>query len=315
VRRPFLRRGDEAEVPVPVDGDVGLEALTDHQSGVAREIINCILDDHCQLMFLQGSAGTGKTFTVRAIIESLRARGKHCLICGTTRMAAVQYLGGTTLHSLFRLGIDDRERGGFASNIGRNSIDARYILRGDLIVIDEVSMLTPAVANRVSLTLKCIAQSREDFGAKKILFVGDLLQLPPVVRNSSVPVVYRLITRMPCWHSMRKFRLERPMRCPDPNWAAFISQVSRGESEDLPNWNQLQDFGVTVTNDLDDALVFICQGCRPNESFPLDRQWIAGTNRLANQVNLHLQEWRRVGQAACLGTSVARSELPVPFPN
>jgi ATP-dependent exoDNAse (exonuclease V) beta subunit len=57
-------------------------------------------------MFLEGAAGTGKTFTFAALVAVLRGEGQRCLICGTTGIAAVQYPGGCTLHSLFKLGID-----------------------------------------------------------------------------------------------------------------------------------------------------------------------------------------------------------------
>jgi nucleoside-triphosphatase THEP1 len=127
-------------------------------------------------MFLQGSAGTGKTFTVKTLINALQSHRKKCLICRTTGIAVVQCPGGTTLHSLSRLGIDEQSRGGFRSNIGRGTPLARYILAADLIIIDEVLMLTPWVANRVSLTLHSICgYERIQFGGKRILFVGDLL--------------------------------------------------------------------------------------------------------------------------------------------
>jgi hypothetical protein len=75
-----------------------------------------------------------------------------------------------------------------------------------LIIIDEVSMLTPWVANKVSLTLQSISgYERIRFGGKRILFVGDLLQLPPIVPDFSMPVAYRLITRLPHQSSIRKF--------------------------------------------------------------------------------------------------------------
>jgi hypothetical protein len=101
------------------------------------------------------------------------------LICGTAGFAAVQYPGGTTIHSLFRHGIDEQSQGGFRLNIGRGTPLARYILAADLIIIDEVSMLTAWVANRVLLTLSSISgYERIQFPGKRTLFVGDLLQLP-----------------------------------------------------------------------------------------------------------------------------------------
>jgi hypothetical protein len=75
------------------------------------------------------------------------------LICGTIGIAVVQCPGGTALHSVFRLGIDEQSQGGFRSNIERGTPLARHTLTDDLIIIDEVSMLTPWVANRVSMTL------------------------------------------------------------------------------------------------------------------------------------------------------------------
>jgi Cdc6-like AAA superfamily ATPase len=70
-----------------------------------------VLDETHQLGFLEGSAGTGKIFTVKALINALQSHCKKCLICGTTGIAGVQYPGGTILHSLFRLGIDEQSRG------------------------------------------------------------------------------------------------------------------------------------------------------------------------------------------------------------
>jgi hypothetical protein len=117
--------------------------LTPEQHSVACEIIGAVLHETHQLRCLQGSAETGKIFTVKALISSLHSLGKKCLICGTTGIAAIQYPGGTTLHSLFRLGIDEQSTGAFCSNIGRGTPLARHILAADLIIIDDVSILTP----------------------------------------------------------------------------------------------------------------------------------------------------------------------------
>jgi hypothetical protein len=91
------------------------------------------------------------------LISAIQSHRKKCLICGTTGIAAVQFPGGTTLHSLFRLGIDEQSRGGLRSNVGRGTPLARYILAADLIIIDEVSIMTPWVTNRVSMTLQSIS--------------------------------------------------------------------------------------------------------------------------------------------------------------
>jgi MoxR-like ATPase len=134
--------GDD-QLSISSDPDSHLSLLTPQQHSVASKIIKAVLHKTHQLMFLQDSAGTGKTFIAKALINALQSHRKKCLICGTTGIAIVQYPSGTTLHSLFRLGIDEQSRGSFCSNMGRGPPLARYILAADLIIIDEVSMLTP----------------------------------------------------------------------------------------------------------------------------------------------------------------------------
>ena len=85
------------------------------------------------------------------------------------------------------------------SPVGIKTIKAKFLKSLDLLIIDEISMLTPRVARDISTCLKLICNYDSDFGGKKILFVGDLLQLPPVVPNSNCPVANRLIVKMDCW--------------------------------------------------------------------------------------------------------------------
>jgi hypothetical protein len=72
-------------------------------------MIDAVMDETHQLMFLQGAAGTRKTIT----IEALALGWKKYLGCGTTEIAAVQSSGGTTLHSLFRFSLDEEFAGTF----------------------------------------------------------------------------------------------------------------------------------------------------------------------------------------------------------
>jgi hypothetical protein len=287
-----------------------LQTLNERQRAFASHVIRAVQNKTPQLMFLQGSAGTGKPFTVKALIKILRAMGMKCLIAATTGIAAVQYHGGCTLHSLFKLGFDERAGSTFISGVGNGTPHADYLMAADLIIIDEVSMLIPWVANRVSLTLKSISPNRDaHFGGKQILFVGDFLQLPPVVPGFAVPVIRRLITRTAYWPQMTKYQLSQPMRAKQPEWVEFLSAISRGDTHPWADWRKLhRKFGVTLTTDVAQAKSFLCQDLAPSDQFPLDRLWIAPTNKLANQINQELQEWR--GEAAAfLGTVQAESRI------
>jgi hypothetical protein len=115
-----------------------------------------------------------------------------------TGIAAVQHPGGITLHSLFRLGIDEPFTGSFRLNIGPGNRQARHILAADLIIMDEVAMLTSRVANRVSMTIQSISgHGRIEFVGKRTLLFGKLLQFPPVVLKLSMPLFSPPITHLP----------------------------------------------------------------------------------------------------------------------
>jgi hypothetical protein len=256
------------DVPLPednVNGQELLQRLNEGQRAVGEAIIGGVADAECQSMFLQGAARTGRTFPIAVLVAVLRGEGQRCLISETTGIAAVQYPGGCTLHSLFKLGIDDESRSGVVSRIGRGSGHGDSILRADVILINEVLILTSWVANRVPMTLQRIADNELEFGGRMIPFVGDLLQLPPVVPNFGMPVGQRLITRLPCWPIMRKFRLERSMRCLIDRWNAFIGHIAKGESDELPDSHGLRLSGVTVRHSLKSAFDFICRGLLPSD--------------------------------------------------
>jgi hypothetical protein len=114
---------------------------------------------------------------VKVLINALQVCGKSCLICSTTGIAPVQYRGGTTLHSLFRLEIDEQSTRSFCSNIGRGTLLARYILAADLIIVDEVSLLSPLVANRVSMTLQSISANNQIGHCRSVSSLSALLTL------------------------------------------------------------------------------------------------------------------------------------------
>jgi hypothetical protein len=112
---------DDGQIPSPSLPKSAPLLLKTEQHSVVSQIIQADLSEAHQLLFRQGSAGTGKTFAVKALIKTLQSHGEKCLICGTTAIAALQYPGKTTLGSFSRLGIDQQFAGSLRSNIGRGA--------------------------------------------------------------------------------------------------------------------------------------------------------------------------------------------------
>jgi hypothetical protein len=147
-------------------------------------------------VFLTGKAGTGKTTFLRNIIEHTH---KNAIIVAPTGIAAIN-AGGVTIHSQFGVPF-----GCFVPNSSfkidnvQVKINTPYTMMKhlnmrdqkrkllqelELLVIDEVSMLRADLLDTIDFVLKSIRrQQHKAFGGVQVLFIGDLMQLPPVVKE------------------------------------------------------------------------------------------------------------------------------------
>lgn len=154
-------------------------------------------------LFLTGKAGTGKTTFLKYIQQHSY---KKMAVAAPTGVAAMN-AGGTTLHSLFWLPfgmyIEDYE---LAWNDHDSHIYNRRRLFGkikltkqrrallqeiDLLVIDEVSMLRADTLDAIDAILKSVRRDARPFGGLQVLFIGDMYQLPPVVKEQEWEIMSR----------------------------------------------------------------------------------------------------------------------------
>ena len=138
-------------------------------------------------LFLTGKAGTGKSTFLRYVCEHTK---KKFVVLAPTGIAAIN-AGGVTLHSFFKipfhpiLPTDTR----FSEKHIRDTLKytgaKRKIIREvDLIIIDEISMVRADIIDFVDKVLRIYTRNRfEPFGGKQVLFVGDIYQLEPVVKE------------------------------------------------------------------------------------------------------------------------------------
>ena len=159
-------------------------------------------------IFLTGKAGTGKTTFLKNLS---RYTHKQFVVVAPTGIAALN-AGGVTIHSqfLFPLGtfLPDQsiqadvpvEEGIFAQNtLARkhplNSVRKQVLRSIDLLVIDEVSMLRADILDAIDYRLKSARGNfRQSFGGVQLLLIGDLYQLPPVVRRSEENLLSKYYT-------------------------------------------------------------------------------------------------------------------------
>jgi len=149
-------------------------------------------------IFLTGKAGTGKTTFLRNLIELTH---KKAVIAAPTGIAAIN-AAGVTIHSLFQLpfgtylpkqpAADTGHEGqqyntpkSIVRHLNMTAAKRKVLQDMELLIIDEVSMLRADLLDAIDLVLRYIRRNNTaSFGGVQVLFIGDLHQLPPVVKNN-----------------------------------------------------------------------------------------------------------------------------------
>lgn len=164
-------------------------------------------------IFLTGKAGTGKTTLLHEII---RTTHKNVVVVAPTGIAALN-AGGVTIHSMFQLpfaGFIPDERAPHFSDFVKfeskatlrrhfkmSGLKKSVIRNMELLVIDEVSMLRADLLDAIDFMMQSVRQKSQPFGGVQVLFIGDLLQLPPVVKNEEWEVLRRYYAGKFFFHS------------------------------------------------------------------------------------------------------------------
>ena len=86
--------------------------------------------------------------------------------------------GGQTVHSAFKLWIDDEE---LPPQLNADDIRLKRLARADIIIIDEISMLNKKCLVGMDKLLRFHFDKDKPFGGKFIILCGDFHQCPPVV--------------------------------------------------------------------------------------------------------------------------------------
>lgn len=148
-------------------------------------------------IFLTGKAGTGKTTFLKYIREN---GAKKMVVVAPTGVAAIN-AAGVTIHSFFQLPLSPfipESRGlGFSnqqvestnkhsliSTLRFNAERKKIFMELELLIIDEISMVRADTIDAIDTVLRHVRRRPSElFGGVQVLFIGDMLQLPPVTRD------------------------------------------------------------------------------------------------------------------------------------
>lgn len=144
-------------------------------------------------IFLTGKAGSGKTTLLHQIAKKTT---KNFVIVAPTGVAAIN-AGGVTIHSQFNLPLTSfiptgdwtdlnlvTNRRALLEHMQFRKEKRKVIQEMDLLIIDEVSMVRADVLDAVDFVMRTIRRNQKPFGGVQVLLIGDMHQLPPVVKDN-----------------------------------------------------------------------------------------------------------------------------------
>jgi hypothetical protein len=176
-------------------------------------IVSSVEDDESPMsfFFLQGPAGTGKTFVYNTLCNYFRSKRMIVACVASSGIASLLLPNGRTSHFLFKIPLLIASDS--TCSIKKNSELAEYLRRVDLIIWDEVPMQNKYCFEAVDRALKDIRSSDKMFGGAPVVLGGDFAQIPPVVRNGDRPqIVDASIRNSYLWSKCQVLRLSKNMR-------------------------------------------------------------------------------------------------------
>ncbi|KAK0165579.1 hypothetical protein PV328_004083 [Microctonus aethiopoides] len=187
-----------------------------------KQVLDIVLSG--KNIFFTGSAGTGKSFLLKRIIDELPP--DLVTVTASTGVAACQ-IGGITLHQFcgIGLGIGTLER---CYQLACRPATASVWRKTKYLIIDEISMVDGEFFDKIEAVARYIRKNDKPFGGIQLILCGDFFQLPPVIKNGT--------KNMFCFESKSwkncidyNFELETIHRQKDPMFIKILNSIRIGQ--------------------------------------------------------------------------------------
>jgi ATP-dependent DNA helicase PIF1 len=203
-----------------------MDTLTKEQ----QYVITTLLEGHNVAM--TGCGGTGKSHVIKQLavalgptLEAKLGRNPNIHITALTGCAAL-LLGSnaSTLHSWSGIGLGKEDVADLVWKIQRNGKAKKNWKLCDLLVIDEISMLTKDLLEKLDDIGRRMRRCDKPFGGIQLLLVGDFCQLPPVKELNFAFESARWSTIVP-----KVIELVEVQRQKDPVFQEILRGARRGQ--------------------------------------------------------------------------------------
>jgi ATP-dependent DNA helicase PIF1 len=131
-----------------------------------------------------GSAGVGKSILVKEMYKYTKAQNyyNNIYITSTTGVSAYN-INGMTINSFSGIGTGEQQISSIISKVKKNKTTTERIRTTDILVIDEVSMMSAEIFEKLNTLFQTLRGSRKLFGGIQVVLSFDILQLQPVFKD------------------------------------------------------------------------------------------------------------------------------------
>jgi len=183
-------------------------------------------------IFVTGPAGTGKTHFIQQIVK--HTPSQRCIqVCAMTGTAArLLNCKATTLHSWSGIKLGRGNKEDIVKYVAKNSRAIRNWKMVDILVLDEISMLSHKIINVLDLIAKRIRRCQKPFGGIQLVFTGDFYQLAPI-ETYGEPETGQFCFEWNQWYTTFPLKqhivMQTIFRQKDPVFQRILNEVRGGE--------------------------------------------------------------------------------------
>ena len=237
-------------------------------------------------IFVTGPGGTGKTALIKYLQKDAVRKGYNIQVCALTGCAAVLLeCKAKTLHSWAGIGLGKGSFDQLVTKISKNRFLKGNWKNTDILVVDEVSMMSQKLFELLDAIGKAIRKNSRPFGGIQLIFSGDFYQLPPVGDKDDIETTKFCFESMLWSQTFSKenhIQLTKIFRQTDPIYQKILNQIREGRLKRSSNEMLLHSVGREIPDNL---------GIRPTKLFPTRNKVEQVNTREMNALSTEEQEF------------------------
>lgn len=175
-------------------------------------------------VFVTGPAGSGKSHLIRAMVHAAEENGKKIQCCALTGCAAfLLNVNAKTLHSWAGIGLMKQPDDVIVRTIMKMRYKRKRWASVDILIIDEVSMLSHRTFELLDRIGKAVRRSEAPFGGIQVILSGDFYQLAPTEED-----FYCFESKLWAKNMNVSINLKEIHRQKDKRFTKILNQIRKG---------------------------------------------------------------------------------------